>query len=95
MCYYKPNNRRRNRCGIVTGKKVGGAVARNRSRRIIREAFRIFDNELTAMTEKRFDFIFVARDKTPTLKSTQILGTMRVKLRPLLLGKDNVDKKGG
>ena len=94
VCYFKPSNRRRNRCGIVTGKKIGNAVARNRSRRVIREAFRIFDNELTAVTDKRFDFIFVARDKTPTLKSTQILGTMRLKLRPLLLGKDAVKNQG-
>ncbi|MBQ9483397.1 MAG: hypothetical protein IJU82_04330, partial [Ruminiclostridium sp.] len=49
---------------------------------------RIFDNELLKETDKRFDFIFVARDKTPSLKSTQILGTMRVKLKPLLMGKN-------
>lgn len=93
VCYFRQSNRRRNRCGIVTGKKVGNAVARNRSRRVIREAFRIFDHELSAATEKRFDFIFVARDKTPTLKSTQILGTMRVKLRPMLLGDDRETSK--
>ena len=89
VCYYKPSNRRRNRCGIVTGKKIGNAVKRNRSRRVIREAFRIFDNELLNETDKRFDFIFVARDKTPSLKSTQILGTMRVKLKPLLTGRND------
>ncbi len=89
VCYYRPSSRRRNRCGIVTGKKVGNAVKRNRSRRVIREAFRIFDNELLKETDKRFDFIFVARDKTPSLKSTQILGTMRVKLKPLLTGRND------
>lgn len=89
VCYFRPTNRRRNRCGIVTGKKIGNAVARNRSRRVIREAFRIFDNELSAATDKRFDLVFVARDKTPALKSTQILGTMRLKLKPLLLGGKN------
>lgn len=88
VCYFRPSSRRRNRCGIVTGKKIGNAVKRNRSRRVIREAFRIFDNELLKETDKRFDFIFVARDKTPSLKSTQILGTMRVKLKPLLMGKN-------
>ena len=86
VCYFRQTNRRRNRCGIVTGKKIGGAVIRNRSRRVIREAFRIFDNELTKETEKRFDFVFVAREATHELKSTKILGTMRVKLKPLLLG---------
>ena len=93
ICYYKQSNRRRNRCGIVTGKKLGNAVARNRSRRVIREAFRIFDNELSAATDKRFDFIFVAKDKTPTMKSTQILGTMRLKLQPMLLGEEKESPK--
>ncbi len=93
VCYFRQTNRRRNRCGIVTGKKIGGAVIRNRSRRVIREAFRIFDNELTKETEKRFDFVFVAREATNELKSTKILGTMRVKLKPLLLGASDSRKK--
>ncbi|MBQ3841968.1 MAG: ribonuclease P protein component [Ruminiclostridium sp.] len=87
ICYFRATNKRRNRCGIVTGKKIGNAVKRNRSRRVIREAFRLFDHELAEVTGKRFDLIFVARDKTAAMKSTQILGTMRAKLRPLLLQK--------
>lgn len=95
ICYFRPNNRRRNRCGIVTGKKIGNAVKRNRSRRVIREAFRIFDNELSGQTDKRFDLIFVAREKTPGLKSTQILNTMRLKLAPLLTGSKPGNGRGG
>jgi ribonuclease P protein component len=87
VCYFRQTNRRRDRCGIVTGKKIGGAVTRNRARRVIREAFRIFDCELCAETDKRFDFIFVAREGTAELKSTKVLGTMRAKLKPMLLGK--------
>lgn len=87
ICYFKQTNRRRNRCGIVTGKKIGGAVTRNRARRVIREAFRIFDNELCGETEARFDFVFVAREATAELKSTKVLGTMRVKLKPMLLNR--------
>ena len=87
VCYFRQTNRRRDRCGIVTGKKIGGAVTRNRARRVIREAFRIFDSELCAETDKRFDFIFVAREVTAELKSTKVLGTMRAKLKPMLLGK--------
>ena len=88
ICYFRQTNRRRNRCGIVTGKKIGNAVKRNRSRRVIREAFRLFDHEIAASTDKRFDFVFVARDKTAGLRSTQILNTMRVKLMPMLTGKN-------
>ena len=61
---------------IVTGKKVGNAVKRNRSRRIIREAFRLFEPVLKEKTNKRYDFIFVARSKTPELKSTKIYSLM-------------------
>ena len=87
VCYFRQTGRRRNRCGIVTGKKIGNAVRRNRSRRVIREAFRLFDHDISCCTDKRFDFVFVAREKTADMKSTQILNTMRVKLKPMLTGK--------
>jgi len=85
VCYFRENKRRRNRCGIVTGKKIGNAVTRNRARRIIREAFRIFDHDLRSCTEKRYDFIFVARTQTASLKSGKILQLMNKKLMPLVV----------
>ena len=85
VCYFRENKRRRNRCGIVTGKKIGNAVTRNRTRRIIREAFRIFDHDLRSCTEKRYDFIFVARTQTASLKSGKILQLMNKKLMPLVV----------
>ena len=60
------------------------AVVRNRARRVIREAFRIFDHDLRELTDKRYDFIFVARTKTASLKSTQALGLMKSRLLPLV-----------
>lgn len=87
VCYFKENKRRKNRCGIVTGKKIGNAVARNRARRIIREAFRIFEHDLRIMTDKRYDFIFVARNGTAPLKSQKILRIMNTKLKPMLADK--------
>ncbi len=85
VCYFRENKRRRNRCGIVTGKKIGNAVTRNRARRIIREAFRIFDHDLRLRTEKRYDFIFVARTQTASQKSGKILQLMNKKLLPLVV----------
>ena len=85
VCYFRENKRRRNRCGIVTGKKIGNAVTRNRARRIIREAFRIFDHDLCSATEKRYDFIFVARTQTAAQKSGKILQLMNRKLLPLIM----------
>lgn len=80
VCYARENKRRVNRVGIVTGKKVGNAVKRSRARRVIREAFRLIDPLLREKTQKRFDFIFVARAKTPAMKSTQVYRQMEKQL---------------
>ena len=84
VCYMKPRRAGKNRVGIVTGKKIGNAVKRNRSRRIIREAFRLFEPMLKEKTDRRFDFVFVARAKTPTLKMQQILSLMKKNILPKL-----------
>ena len=72
VCYARESKRRVNRIGIVTGKKVGNAVKRSRARRVIREAFRLIEPLLREKTQKRYDFIFVARAKTPVMKSTEV-----------------------
>ncbi|MCM1364269.1 MAG: ribonuclease P protein component [Faecalibacterium sp.] len=58
------------RVGITTSKKIGNAVERNRSRRIIRAAYQsiLKDNSIKG----NWDFVFVARTKTKFLKSTKI-----------------------
>lgn len=61
------------RIGITVSKKTGNAVQRNRSKRIIRAAFR----ELEPYINGSWDFIFVARSKTKYLKSTQIKEIMK------------------
>ncbi len=45
------------RVGVITGSKVGGAVARNRARRLLREAFRLHQHEL----KEPVDLVLVAR----------------------------------
>lgn len=65
------------RMGITTSKKIGNAVQRNRSRRIIRAAFR----ELSPEIKDGYDLVFVARSKTKYLKSTDIRKIMRYQLR--------------
>lgn len=46
-----------NRLGVVTSRKIGGAVARNRARRLLRECFRKRQAELN----KPVELILVAR----------------------------------
>ena len=66
---YALKNRTKNvRVGITTSKKVGNAVQRNRSRRVIREAFRA----LAPRVRPGFDLVLVARGKTPYVKSTDV-----------------------
>ena len=40
-----PCHRPLNRLGLTTGKKIGGAVVRSRARRLMREAYRLIENE--------------------------------------------------
>ena len=57
---YALKNRTKNvRVGITTSKKVGNAVQRNRSRRVIREAFRA----LAPRVRPGFDLVLVARTR--------------------------------
>ena len=67
------------RYGITASKKVGGAVERNRCRRVIREAFRTLDEPLRG----GWDLVFVARARTKDTKSTKIQDIMREQLRGL------------
>ena len=54
--------------GLPPAKKIGNAVQRNRSRRVIREAFRALQQEIRPGTE----MVLVARGRTPFAKSTAV-----------------------
>ena len=57
VTYVIRNRSKITRIGITTGKKIGKAVLRNRSRRIIREAFR----EISDDVKTGYDIVIVAR----------------------------------
>ena len=77
VTYVLRNRRGEVRIGITTGKKIGKAVMRNRSRRIIREAFRCLADDI----KPGYDLVFVARGKTPFVKSYDILRAMKKELK--------------
>ena len=59
-----------NRIGLTTSTKLGGAVTRNRCRRIMREAFRALERENTLKVG--FLIVIAARSASVGLKSTEI-----------------------
>ncbi len=71
--YFILNRRPFNRFGITAGKKVGGAVQRNRAKRIIRAAYR--KNEL--LLPIGYDIVVAARADILKRKSTDLDGFMK------------------
>lgn len=72
IIYILKNKRKINRIGITTSKKIGNAVLRNRARRIIRAAFSQYEDKL----QVGYDFIFVARSRTYSLKTQNLAAVM-------------------
>lgn len=71
--------------GITASKKLGGAVERNRARRIIREAYRTLVREEKDLNSKPYYFIFVARKKCflKTTRMQDVLSDMKSAFREL------------
>lgn len=76
VIYVLKNRTGRVRFGITTSKKIGNAVLRNRSRRIIKEAWR----QIFPFVRPGCDYIFVARGKTPYLKMQDVKKHMQQQL---------------
>ena len=80
VTYVIKNKQNNLRIGITTGKKIGKAVLRSRARRVIRAAFREVMSE-SELLKSGFDVVFVARGKTPHIKSTQLSKVMKKQLK--------------
>lgn len=77
VLYVRKNKQGMCRLGITTGKKVGGAVQRNRCRRIIRAAYR----QVVSSVRGNVDMVFVARAATAGSTSTELYQVMQKLLK--------------
>lgn len=73
VTYAMRNGLKETRIGITSGKKIGGAVQRNRARRVIRAAF----SEIESQCVSGYDIVFVARTRTTHVKMQSVLADMK------------------
>ncbi len=91
MCviYSAKGRKNRLRLGITVSKKLGGAVERNRAKRVIRAAFRTCAQNIKPGN----DFVIVARTKILTVKSTDVAVYLKKQLKNAgLWCEDETDK---
>lgn len=66
-----PLKKKINRLGLTTSKKLGGAVVRSRTRRILREAYRTVTRE--NQLKQGYLIVLCAREAATDMKSTELV----------------------
>ena len=74
---YKKNGLKYSRLAYVSSKKVGNSVRRNRSRRLMREAYRLLGCEV----KNGYDVVFIARNSINDHKREEVRRSMYGVLR--------------
>ena len=65
---YRKNGLDYNRRAFLASKKVGNAVMRNRARRLMKEALRLYEGNVP----KGYDFLFIARNTITDSKCADV-----------------------
>ena len=81
VIYYRKNRFGVTRLGLTVSKKLGNAVVRNRTRRILREAYKNISNLL----KSGYDIVIVARMGATTKKEYDVEKVLRDNLPEDLL----------
>lgn len=76
-----PEKKAINRVGIAASKKIGGAVERNRAKRVIREAYRLIDASIGI--KKGYLVVIAARESATVVKMQDAMRDMQYCLRRL------------
>ncbi len=72
------------RLGLTVSKKIGGAVCRNRAKRVLTAAF----HECAPKIKSGYDFVLTARTRILSVKSTEIAAALESFLQNAELVKD-------
>lgn len=85
ILYCVANNSNINRLGITASKKVGKSVKRNRIRRLIKESYRLWEENV----KDGYDCVFVARSQEVLPSFIEIKKEMKFLFKKLNIFKTN------
>ena len=89
VMFYLANNLDHTRVCFLASKKVGNAVARNRARRLMKEAYR-----LSEKPKEGYDIIFIARNTMKDQKMGPVMDSMKRVLKKAKLTQNRSEIDG-